>query len=254
MLIDTHCHLDDERYAEDQESMLERAVLAGVKQFVTIGCDITTSQRALAVTQTVPQAVASVGVHPHEAQKAPSDFITQLTVLAAHPKCVAIGECGLDYYYTHSPRDIQQEVFRAQIRLALDVKKPLIVHVRDAHDDCLRILKEEQAHQQPIIIHCFTGSLEHAKQFLNDGCYLSISGVITFKKPGDLPEVVKMMPLDKLLIETDAPYLAPIPHRGKRNEPAFITEVCQTIASLLNMPYEQVATLTTQNAKRVFNI
>ena len=215
MLVDTHCHLDDAKYDGEREEMMNRARKAGVKRFVTIGCDVALSKKAMQLAQLYDDVYFSAGIHPHEAAKVEDDFISQLAKLAENPRCVAIGECGLDYYYDHSPRDVQRQVFLQQIDLAKITQKALVIHVRDAWDECVDILKDKKPDRT--IIHCFTGDERHAREFLELGCYLSMSGIVTFKSPGALVGVVKNTPLERLLVETDSPYLAPLPHRGKRN-------------------------------------
>lgn len=254
MLIDTHCHLDDKRFDHEREKTLERAREIGVSRFITIGCDIANSVRAMSLAIVHPDVYFSSGIHPHEAAKAPEDFIEQLRAVASHPKCVAIGECGLDYHYNHSPKEAQQHVFKSQIQLAHELKKPLIIHVRDAWEDCIAILKEHKQQRTKTIIHCFTGTLEQAKTMIDLSCVLSISGVVTFKEPGELHEVVTQIPLEHLLVETDSPYLAPIPHRGKRNEPAFVFLVAQKIAELRGILVDEVILQTGKNAQSVFAI
>lgn len=241
MLIDSHCHLED-------LSVLERARQAGVKKLINIGCDILGSQKAQEFGAQLDDVFFSAGVHPHEASKVDPDYIDQLQILAADPKCVGIGECGLDYYYEHSDRDSQKKVFEAQINLAYALKKPLIIHVRDAYEDCL----ERLAAGHPQIIHCFSGNRVHAKAFLDLGCYLSISGIVTFKNAEELRLVVSETPLEKLLIETDSPYLAPIPYRGKPNEPAYVRLVAEKIAEIKAISVEQVIDQTGQNALHIF--
>ncbi|MEI6805302.1 MAG: TatD family hydrolase [Myxococcaceae bacterium] len=242
MLIDTHCHLED-------LVVLERARQAGVQKFINIGCDILTSQQARDFGANQSDVFFSAGVHPHDASKVEPDYLEELRALALDPKCVAIGECGFDYYYEHSDRDSQKRVFEAQIKLARELNKPLVVHVRDAYEDCLNLLEGEN-----IIIHCFSGNRPHAKAFLDLGCYLSISGIVTFKNADELREVVRETPLEKLLIETDAPYLAPIPHRGKPNEPAYVKLVAQKIAEIKNISVEQVIERSGENALRIFKL
>ncbi len=254
MLIDTHCHLDDKRFDKERQEMIARARNEGVSRFITIGCGISNSTRAMGLAMVHSDIYFSAGIHPHEAEKAPDNFVEQLHTLASHPKCVAIGECGLDYYYNHSPKEIQLRVFENQIQLAHKLQKPLVVHVRDAWDDCIALLKKYEQQRSKTIIHCFTGSLEQAKAMIEMDCILSISGVVTFKEPGALHEVVTQIPLEHLLVETDSPYLAPLPHRGKRNEPSFVFFVAKKIADLRGIPVEEVIFQTGKNAQRVFGI
>lgn len=241
MLIDSHCHLED-------LAILERARQAGVEKFINIGCDILSSKQArdFGVAQT--GVYFSAGIHPHEASKVEPDYISQLRELAQDSKCVGIGECGLDYYYEHSDRDSQKRVFSEQIALACELNKPLIIHVRDAYEDCLAFLTAGH----PTVIHCFSGNRQHAKAFLDLGFYLSISGIVTFKNAEELRLVVKETPLEKLLIETDAPYLAPIPHRGKPNEPAYVRLIAEKIAEIKSIAVEQVIEQTGKNALSLF--
>jgi TatD DNase family protein len=252
MLIDTHCHIDEARFDNERAAMLARARATGVERFVTIGCDIANSERALGLASVHPDVYFSAGIHPHEAGKAPDDFAAQLKVLAMHPRCVAIGECGLDYYYDNSPKEAQRTVFLAQIALARELAKPLVIHVRDAWDECIDILGRDEYKGTRAIIHCFTGTKHHAEQFTALGCVLSISGIVTFKDPGELALVAKDMPLEQLLVETDSPYLAPIPHRGKRNEPAYVRVVAEKIAELKGITLDEVIAQTGQNANRIF--
>lgn len=254
MLIDTHCHLDAPRFDEDRADVMERARAAGVRRMVTIGCDEESSRRALGLAATHDDVWATVGVHPHEAAAAPEGFDETLEALSRHERCVAIGECGLDYYYDHSPRERQREVFARQVALARRMRKPLVIHVRDAWSDTLDVLHAEGARDAGGVIHCFSGSLEDAERSLELGFYLSIPGIVTFKSPGDLPEVVKRVPLDRLLVETDSPYLAPVPYRGKRNEPAYVLEVARKVAELREMPLEELIEATGKNARALFGL
>lgn len=254
MLIDTHCHLDAERFDSDRASMLARARSVGVERFITIGCDVANSQRALGLAAAHGDVYASVGVHPHEADKVTPGFADHLRTLSMHKRCVAIGECGLDYYYDHSPREKQQEVFVAQIHLAVEVQKPLVVHVRDAWEDCLQMLRSEGASSCGGVIHCFSGDWDFAAACLELGFYLSIPGIVTFKNPGALPEVIERMPFERMLVETDSPYLAPAPHRGKRNEPAYVVEVAKCVAELKKCTYDEVLEQTGQNACALFGL
>jgi TatD DNase family protein len=241
MLIDSHCHLED-------VAVLDRARLAGVEKFINIGCDILSSKQARDFGAQQAGVYFSAGIHPHEASKVEANYLSELRELAQDPKCVGIGECGLDYYYDHSDRVSQKSVFQEQIALASDLNKPLIIHVRDAYEDCLNLLIAGH----PTVIHCFSGNRQHAKAFLDLGCYLSISGIVTFKNAEELRLVVKETPLEKLLIETDAPYLAPIPHRGKPNEPAYVRLVAEKIAEIKVIRVEQVIEQTGRNTLSLF--
>lgn len=254
MLVDSHCHIDAERFEADRAEMLARARAAGVARFVTIGCDEDNSRRALGLAATHADMYASVGVHPHEAEKASEGFDEVLLSLARHPRAVAIGECGLDYYYDHSPRQRQREVFATQIAVAKQAKKPLVVHVRDAWDECLELLEHEGARDAGGVIHCFSGDWAFGKACLDLGFYLSIPGIVTFKNPGALPEVIDKAPFDRLLVETDSPYLAPAPYRGKRNEPAYVVEVARKVAELKGASYDEVVARTGHNAQALFGI
>lgn len=254
MFIDTHCHIIHERCGDEADNIVQRAADAGVKTLITIGCDQKDSSSAKSAAQNYPNVYFTAGIHPHEAEKVSANYLDVLKDLASDPKCVAIGECGLDYYYEHSPKDAQRKIFREQIQLAQSLSKPIVVHMRDAWDESLEIYEDEQITKVPTIIHCFSGSLDYAKSCLALGCYISLSGIVTFKKAGDLPEVAKICPLDRLLIETDSPFLAPVPYRGKTNEPAYVVEVAKKIAELRGISVGEVAQATTANAKRVFNI
>jgi TatD DNase family protein len=254
MLIDSHCHLDAKRFDDDRAAMIQRARAAGVERMITIGCDEENSVRALDLARTHGDIFATAGVHPHEAAKATTRMEENLEALLAHPRCVAVGECGLDYYYDHSPREEQRDVFARQIALARRVKMPLVVHVRDAWDDCLELLTSESARDAGGVIHCFSGSRENARAALDLGFYISIPGIVTFKKAGDLPEVVTGCPEDRLLVETDSPYLAPAPYRGKRNEPAYVKHVAERVAELRGVSVAEIEERTGENACALFGI
>lgn len=253
MLVDTHCHVHDARFEDDREQAIARARATKVSAMICVGCDLETTKRAQALAQIHADIFFSAGFHPHEAKEANADFIDALRAFARDPKCVGIGEAGLDYYYDHSPRETQAQVFVAQAKLAAELNKPLIIHVRDAFDECLDLLKPV-ANLRTVVIHCFTGSLEVAKRIVDLGYYISISGIVTFKNPGELDQVVVQIPLDRLLIETDSPYLAPLPYRGKRNEPAYVVKVAEKIAELRGISVDEVARVTSENAKRVFGL
>ncbi|MBM4119592.1 MAG: TatD family deoxyribonuclease [Nitrospira sp.] len=256
MLIDTHTHLDDPRYDDDREAMITRARDAGVEAFLTIGCDLATSTAAVELAARYPFVYAAIGVHPHEVRHIAANWYEELRRLAQHPKVVAYGEIGLDYHYNHSPPTLQRERFREQIALARDLNLPIIVHTREAQEDTIAILKEERAGTAGGVFHCFTGDAWLAKDGLDLGFYLSFSGVVTFPNATMLREIVKTVPMDRVLIETDCPYLTPAPHRGKRNEPAYVKLVAETIATVKStespISAEEVGRLTSANARRLF--
>jgi TatD DNase family protein len=256
MLIDTHVHLDDPRYDPDREAVFQRAQESGVDRFITIGCDLSTSYSAVQLATEHPNVYATVGVHPHEAKHIACNWYPELCQLARQPKVVGFGEIGLDYHYDHSPRDVQRQRFREQIGLADSLRLPLVIHTREAQDDTLAILREEHAERVGGIFHCFSEDSSFAKKALDLGFYLSFSGIITFRNASPLHEVIRLVPEDRLLIETDAPYLTPVPFRGKRNESAYVTYVAKQIAEIkyAGSPtgYARVAELTTENARRLF--
>jgi TatD DNase family protein len=254
LLIDTHAHLDDARFDGDRDAMIARAREAGVEHLVTIGCDLTTSRAAVELADRYPFVYATVGVHPHEAKQIGDSWYDDLRRLAQHKKVVAYGEIGLDYHYNHSPPKLQRERFREQITLARDLRLPIVVHTREAQDDTITVLKEENAADVGGVFHCFSGDARLAKDALDLGFLLSFSGVITFQNATMLRDIVKTVPMDRILVETDSPYLTPAPHRGKRNEPAHVRLVAEKIAAIQGMTADQVAELTSQNARRVFKI
>jgi len=254
LLIDTHAHLDDARFDGDRDAVIARAREAGVEHFVTIGCDLTTSRAAVELADRYPFIYATVGVHPHEAKQIGDSWYDDLRRLAQHKKVVAYGEIGLDYHYNHSPPKLQRERFREQITLARELRLPIVVHTREAQDDTIAILKEENAADVGGVFHCFSGDARLAKNALDLGFLLSFSGVITFQNATMLRDIVKTVPMDRILVETDSPYLTPAPHRGKRNEPAHVRLVAEKIAAIQGMTADQIAELTSQNARRVFKI
>jgi len=251
--VDSHAHLDDPRLADDLEACLARARDAGVVAVITAGTDLASSERALELASRFPGVYAAVGIHPHEAASArPTDF-DRLAELAREAKVVAVGETGLDFYRNIAPRSVAQDVFRRHLELALDAHLPVIVHGRQAHDVVLDILGA-LPHRPPAVLHSFDGLLETAQRALALGCHLSFTGVLTFPNAKALREVARQLPLDRLMIETDCPYLAPQPWRGKRNEPAYVVAVARTLAELLGLPLAEVARATTRNARRFFGL
>ncbi len=253
MLIDTHCHLDDKRYDTERALVLKRAKQAGIQKLITIGCSLENSLRTKDLAIVHDFIFFSAGIHPYNASYAPKGFIDDLAKIASHKKCVAIGECGLDYYYENSSPKAQKEVFAAQIKLASKLNKALVVHVRDAWEDCLNMLQRYKP-ASPVVIHCFTGSLKNAQKCVDLGYYISLPGVLTFKNAGDLLKVAKLISLDKIIIETDAPYLAPVPYRGKRNEPAFVVKVAEKIAEIKEVELEKVVEITGKNGQQIFSL
>jgi len=254
MYIDTHVHLNADQYEEDIDEVIQRAQEAGVGKMVVVGFDRKTILKAMDLTEKHDFIYAVVGWHPVDAIDCTEKDLEWIESLAAHPKVVGIGETGLDYHWDKSPRDVQQEVFRKQIRLAQKVNLPIIIHNRDATADVVRILKEEEAEKTGGIMHCFGGSVETANECINMNFMISLGGPVTFKNAKAPKQVATEISLDHLLIETDAPYLAPHPYRGKRNEPAWVTLVAEEIARLKGLPVEEVAKRTTANALRIFNI
>ncbi len=250
MFIDTHTHIHGPEFDTDRDLALDRARSAGVEVCVAVGTDITDSQRAVELAGKHPDVFAAVGVHPHEAAKVTTADLDGLAGLAASDRVVAWGETGLDYYYEHSPKDVQRERFAEQITLAVRVDLPLIIHTRDAWDDTFRILDEHPHHGG--VFHCFTGEREHAEAAISRGFFVSFSGIITFNKAQALQTVATHVPLDRVLIETDCPFLAPVPNRGRRNEPAFVALVAQKLAELRGVPVEEIARRSRENARRCF--
>ncbi|MCF6095151.1 TatD family hydrolase [Microaerobacter geothermalis] len=254
MLFDTHAHLNDEKFNDDRDEVIQRALDNGVRYIVNIGYNRETIPSCLELAETFPFIYAALGWHPTEAKEMNEEDLDWLRNLMTHDKVVAVGEIGLDYYWDYSPQDIQKEVFRKQIALAKEVKKPIVIHNRDAHQDIVDILKEEKAYEVGGIMHCFSGSWEIAKMCMDMNFYISFGGPITFKNARKLKEVVKEIPLDRLLIETDCPYLTPEPYRGKRNETAYVKYVAEGMAQLKGVEYEELAKVTMENAKKIFHI
>lgn len=258
MLIDTHTHLDDARYESDRDAMIARARESGVDTMITIGCDLPTSRSAVALANQYPFVYASIGVHPHEVKHITDGWYDEFRTLAHDRKVVAYGEIGLDYHYNHSDPELQRLRFREQIQLARELKLPVIIHTREAQDDTVRILKEERASEIGGVFHCFSGDAWLAKDAIELGFYLSFSGILTFQNATMLRDIAKTVPADRLLIETDCPYLTPVPHRGKRNEPAFVKHVADVLATITSdgatVTADEIGRRTSDNARRLFRI
>lgn len=252
MLIDTHAHINVEQFDEDREQVIERALDAGVTRIVNIGYNRETIPSSLKLAEEYDFIYSTVGWYPQDAINMEEGDLEWLESLCSHPKVVAIGEIGLDYYWDTSPKELQQQIFREQIRLARRMNLPIVIHNREAHGDVVRILKEENAAEVGGIMHCFSGSWEIAKQCLDMNFYISFGGPITFKNAVRPKEVLAKVPLDRLLIETDCPYLTPHPYRGKRNEPAYVRYVAEAAAEIKGIEMEEIARTTTENAFQVF--
>ena len=256
-LIDSHAHIDFPQFAEDRDAMLERARAAGITTLLAIG----TGPGPEKLDSAIPFAeqhdwiYATIGIHPHEAKEVTPRHLEELSRLAKHPKVIAWGEIGLDYFYDHSPREMQQKVFRDQMELAAQAKLPIVIHCRDAWPDCMNLLGE---HWKPTglggILHCFSSTIEDARPAIDMGFLISFAGNSTYPKAQNLRDVAKALPLEKILIETDSPYLAPQAYRGKRNEPAYVAEVARTLASVRNLSPDDVAAATAENFRRFFRL
>lgn len=253
-LFDTHAHLDFDEYDRDRDAMIARARAAGVVQIVNAGFALHTSRAVIQTAEKYDLVYAAVGVHPHVAGETAPDYLEQLEKLAAHPKVVALGEMGLDYFRNRSSKPDQQRVFRGQLALAKKLNLPVIIHDREAHGDVMDILRSDGPFPAGGVIHCYSGSWEMAKECLAMGFYISIAGPVTFPKSARLKDVSARVPADRLLVETDAPFLTPVPHRGKRNEPAHVQFTLSEIASLRKMEADELAGICTANGRRLFRL
>ncbi len=253
-LVDSHCHLDFPELSGDADGVVSRARTAGVGHMLTIGTKITKFDGVLAMAERFDNVSCSVGIHPHEAGVEPAMDVDKLTGLAEHPKVVAFGETGLDFFYEHSPRADQDRSFRVHIAAARESELPIIIHTRDADPETAAILDEEMGKGAFTgVIHCFSSGADLAAKALEHGLYISFSGIVTFKKAEALREVAKTVPLDRILVETDSPYLAPVPHRGKTNEPAYVAHTARVVADLKGISPEDLAAQTTANFFRLFS-
>ena len=254
MLIDSHCHLDFSDFSEEIEAVVARARAAGVARMITISTRVDRFAAISALAERFDNVFCTVGTHPHQAHEEPEASVTQLLALARHPKCVGIGEAGLDYHYDRAPRDLAARVFRTQIVAARESGLPLVIHARDADADMAAILRDEMAKGAfKAVLHCFTASRMLAETGLELGLYVSFSGVLTFKNSDDLRAIARDVPLDRLLVETDAPFLAPVPHRGRRNEPAYVVHTAAVLAMVKGIPAIELAAATTRNVLALFN-
>ena len=253
-IVDSHCHLNYKGLREDEAGVIERARAAGVGCMLAINTKLKEYDEVRVIAEKYDDVFGTVGIHPHEAENEPDVAVQELVKRAAHPKIVGIGETGLDYYYDNAPRDMQKVNFCAHIAAARDTGLPVIVHTRDADDDCIQMLSDEMAKGAfKGVIHCFTASQRLADACLEMGLYISISGIATFKSARDLQETVKTLPMDRLLVETDSPFLAPVPHRGKTCEPAFVMNTAEFVADLKGVAFEELQEATTANFFRLFD-
>ena len=252
--VDTHAHLQDEAYKDDLVEIITRAKAAGVNKIITMGDNIVNSRLAVNLAEKFDGVYAAVGLHPENIYEN-ENYLDELKILAKSKKVVAIGEIGLDYYWEKdlARRDLQQKIFIEQLRLAKFLNLPVCVHDRDAHGDTLRILKEERENLRGVC-HCFSGSHEMATELFKLGFYIGVDGPLTFKNAAKLPEIVRNSPKERILLETDSPYLTPAPHRGKRNEPAYVPKIAEKLADIWKIDIEEVATVTTENAETLYNI
>lgn len=253
MLVDSHCHLDFADFEEERDAIVQRALDHGIKRLVTIGTRVRRFDTILAIAERYDSVYASVGTHPNNAHEEVDVTADELIRLAEHPKVVAIGEAGLDYHYDYAPPQAQAQGLRTHIQAARVTQLPLVIHARNADDDMISILKEESGKGTfPFILHCFSSGAELAKVGVDLGGYVSFSGILTFKNSPEIRDIARNVPRDRLLVETDAPYLAPVPHRGKRNEPSFVRHTAAVLAETIGVSEEEVAHLTTENVFRLF--
>jgi TatD DNase family protein len=254
MLVDSHCHLDFPDFASELDAVVERARAKEIGRIVTISTRVKRHAEVLAIAERFPDVYCSVGTHPHHAKEEPEIGPEELLARTRHPKVVAIGEAGLDYYYDHSPREAQEKSFRAHIAAARETGLPLVIHSRDADADMAKILTEETGKGAfPAILHCFTGGRDLAMAAIDLGLHISFTGILTFKNSQNLRDIAKELPADRIMVETDAPYLAPGPYRGKRNEPAYVVETAKVLAQVRGLSEAEIARQTTENFFRLFS-
>ncbi len=254
MLFDSHCHVDDDSYDKDRTELIESLPQKGIDLIMEIGADMDSSRRATVLAKRYPFIYAAVGVHPHDAQDMTEHDIEELALLATEPKVKAIGEIGLDYHYMNTDKTLQKKWFKRQMELTMDLSMPFIIHDRDSHADCLEILRKFDIKRVGGVMHCFSGSVEMAKEVIKMGMVISLGGPVTFKNARHSVDVAREIPLDKILIETDSPYLSPEPLRGKRNSPEYVRYVAEKIAEIKGETFETVAKVTKENAMKLFKI
>ncbi len=253
-LVDSHAHLDFPNFNGDRDAVLKRAEGAGIKLILNVGFDLKSSRKSIALAENYPFVYAACGIHPHDASRVPPRYLDELARMAEHPRVVALGEMGLDFYRDRSPRPVQREIFRQQLQLARDINLPVILHDRDAHQEVMNILESEGLPERGGVMHCFSGDMALAKRSVQMGLYVSIAGPVTYSKNNALAQVASRVPLDKLLIETDAPFLTPVPRRGKRNEPAYVALIAEKVAELRGTTPDIVGQACLDNARRLLNV
>lgn len=256
MLIDSHAHIQGKEYAGEVDAVIARAREAGIDKIIAVGGagEMSSNHEAVELADSHENVHATVGMHPHDAKDVGPEELKSLRDLTGHPKVIAVGEAGLDYYYSHSPQNIQRRVFTEFIHLSRQTGLPLVVHERDAANDAAQLLRSEGDGDVAGVIHCFTGNYEAACAYLDLGFYLSFTGIITFKNADPLRQVLRQVPLDRIFVETDSPYLTPVPHRGKRNEPAYVRLVAEAMANIKGVSVEEIAQITTRNVGELFKI
>ena len=253
-LFDSHCHLEDERFSEDRAEVMARMEDAGVRRCILAGSDMDSSSRIVEMTRLHPHVYGVVGVHPHEAKTWTDECEARITEWVKEERILGVGEFGLDYYYDLSPRDVQREVFVKQLLLAKQLNMPAVFHIRDAHGDILSLMREHRNELPEGVIHCCSASVETAREYLDMGFYISFAGPVTFKNANKLLDVERFVPIDRILVETDSPYMAPVPMRGKRNEPTYVKYVAEKIAELRGITAEEMAQIASDNTCRLFGI
>ncbi len=254
MLFDTHAHYDDEKFDKDRHTVIERVHEEGISYILNASSNMESVKLGLELAQKYPYIYVAIGIHPHCADEVVDSTLTSLYELASHCKVVAIGEIGLDYYYDFNPREIQKISFSKQINMAKELSLPIIVHNRESHEDVLNIIIREKAKETGGVFHCYSGSVEMAREILNNNFYISIGGPVTFKNAKRVVEVIKYVPEDRLLVETDCPYITPEPFRGKRNDSGYLKYIVEKVAEIKGMAFEEMAAITMENAKRLFRI
>ncbi len=252
MIIDTHCHLEMKHFDKDRDSVVQRALENGVKKMITVGTNIKDCQKVIEIANTCPEVFCAVGVHPHDSREIVAHGVKKIRSLLSEKKVLALGEIGLDFFKNYAPRDVQIEAFEKQLALALDLDVPVIIHDRDAHDEILDILKKNKKGLYRGVFHCFSGDMDFAEKVLDLGFYLSFTGTITYKNEVNSHKVLDMVPWDRVMVETDCPYLTPVPFRGKRNEPSYVKYVGEKLAELWGVSFQEAANITTENAFRLF--